>query len=137
MNRLNHNGSRRATIFKKSLSALYIVGIFPILTGLSIKEIAIASNITAIIAQVVVVVSCFVLYRKHPAIYNRALFKISNRWVLTVIVVVAFALNGFLIVSLFMIEAGLMTTFIMFAWLALGVFIGQTRKKGVIPNTLR
>lgn len=119
------------------LTALYIVGIFPILTGLSIKEIAIASNITAIIAQVVVVVSCFVLYRKHPAIYNRALFKITNRWVLTVIVVVAFALNGFLIISLFMIEAGLMTTFIMLAWLALGIFIGQARKRGVLPNTLK
>ena len=116
------------------LTGLYLVGIFPIVTGLSVKEIAIAANITAIVAQLTVIISCYMLFRKHPEIYNKALFKIRNPFILLAIVIVALSLNSFLIVNLFILEATWFTALVMAGWLGIGIIIGYTRKGVALEN---
>jgi len=118
------------------LTFIYFVGIFPIITGLSIKEIATASNVTAIITQIIVVISCFVLYQKYRHIYDRAAFKINNRWVLTFIVAIAVTLNAILVINLFILMAGLTTALIITGWLIIGFGIAIIRRKNIIPNTI-
>lgn len=118
------------------LLCLYCVGVFPIITGLSIGEIATASNITAIMAQIIVVLSCYVLYKKHRAIYDRALFKLNGKFLLAIICI-AVVLNIYLVKSLFDMLGTQYTAIIIIAWIAVGLGIALVRRKNVLPNTIR
>lgn len=109
------------------LACLYFVGVFPIVTGLSIEEMATASNITAIITQIIVVLSAYVLFKKYRAVYNRAQFKVSGG-VLAAIVIIAVTLNSYLVKSLFDMIGTKYTAFIVLGWIGIGFTIAVLRR---------
>lgn len=117
------------------LGGLYLVGVFPIVTGLSIEEMATAANIMSIITQIIVVTSAFVLFRKYRHIYDRAQFKVPGG-VLTVIVVIAVALNAYLAKSLFDMIGTKYTAGIMIGWTAFGLLIAVARRRSAQVATI-
>lgn len=115
------------------LSGLYLLGVLPILTGLSINDLATSSNITAIMTQIIVVFSCYMLYRKYQPIYNQGLFKIKNGVVLLVLVIFAVTLNAYLVYSLFDMIGTWTTFYIIVGWVSAGFIIALLRRNYVTP----
>jgi APA family basic amino acid/polyamine antiporter len=118
------------------LTILYLIGILPIALNLSVKEISIASGITGVVAQVVIIVCCFVLYRNHKDIYDRSTFKVRSKPLLMTIIAIAFLLNCFLVIMMFISEASLMTAVLIGGWLVVGFVIAAIRRKGILENTI-
>ena len=108
------------------LTGLYLVGIFPIITGLSVKEIAMASTITGIAAQIVVIICSYILFKKHRHIYMAAPFKLSEGWLLAA-VIIGVLLNGVLVLNLIS-DLSLWTNLVMAIWLVVGALIALMRR---------
>ena len=116
------------------LTVLYLIGILPIVLNLSVKEISIASGITGVVAQVVTIVCCFVLYRNHRAIYDKGSFKIRSKPLLMTVMAIALLLNCFLVIMMFVNEASAMTALLIGGWLVVGAVISVVRRKGILEN---
>ncbi|CAI9404025.1 putative amino acid permease YhdG [Pleomorphomonas sp. T1.2MG-36] len=118
------------------LTLLYLIGILPIALSLSVKEISIAAGITGVVAQIVVIVCCFMLYRNHKGIYDNATFKVRSKPLLMTIIAIAFLLNCFLVIMMFINEASAMTAMLICGWMVVGVIISVIRRKGILENTI-
>lgn len=118
------------------LTLLYLIGILPIALSLSVKEISIAAGITGVVAQIVVIVCCFALYRNHKGIYDAASFKIRSKPLLMTIIAIAFLLNCFLVIMMFVNQASAMTALLICGWMVIGVVIAAIRRKGTLENKI-
>ncbi len=112
------------------LTGLYLVGIFPIITGLSVKEIAMASTITGIAAQIVVIICSYILFRKYRSIYMSAPFKIKEGW-LVAAVIIGVLLNGVLVLNL-VSGLSIWTNTVMAIWLVIGAVIALARRNHAV-----
>lgn len=76
------------------LTVFYIIGLVPILTGVSTRYIAMLGNGVSLIYVLFPIIACMLLPAKNPEAYEKAIFKLP-RWAMVVCPALALMLQGF------------------------------------------
>lgn len=95
------------------LTVFYVVGLIPILTGLSLETISALGTGVLLVANVIPIIASSQLPKKYPELYMKAPFKLSKTAlnIVVVLAVILLAVQGYLLLSSlsykFMIGAGI------------------------------
>lgn len=95
------------------LTVFYVVGLIPILTGLSLETISALGTGVLLVANVIPIIASSQLPKKYPELYTKAPFKLSKTAlnIVVVLAVILLAVQGYLLLSSlsykFMIGAGI------------------------------
>jgi len=112
------------------LTLLYLIGVIPILCGISVSNIASAAAITFLAAQIVCII-CSWRVRKTAA-YQMSSFRISPALHI-ITATLSIAILGCMIVMLLR-DTDSKTLSVMGVWLLLGITLIFVRRKNVITN---